>query len=481
MKQDTVAQENELNRPLVVDLDGTLIHTDLLFEALLLLIKKNPFYIFVCLSWIFKGRAYLKNKVFSKVQIPCELLPFNHQLLEFLYSEHANGRKIVLATASPTIAAKEVQKIHPIFYEVFGTENELNLKGNNKRILLNRTYGERNYDYIGNSESDLKIFESAKFSYLVNPTKLLEKKARKISNLKNVWKSKKAHWGILKSLRVYQWVKNLLLFVPLITSHTFTSLEQFSNALIGFITFGLIASAGYIVNDLFDLNADRAHPRKCKRPFASGEVSIPVAFIIFAVLLLLGFYAASTLGQHFFSIVLVYLTTSISYSFYLKKIALYDVFILALLYSVRIFAGAIAIKVELSFWLIAFSTFIFLSLAFIKRFSELIQISTEQNLSKRGRQYFKGDLVLLQTMGVASGFLSVVVFSLYINSSEVVKLYAQPKLLWAISLVFLFWISRIWLLTIRGEVDEDPIVFAIKDKTSYFTFVIISIIILIST
>lgn len=480
MKQNTVTQENELNRPLVVDLDGTLIHTDLLFEALLLLFKKNPLFIFVCFFWIFRGRAYLKSKVFSKIQIPYELLPFNHQLLEFLHSEHSKGRKLVLATASPTFAAKEIQKIHSIFNEVYGTENELNLKGNNKRQLLNQIYGERNYDYIGNSESDLKIFASAYSSYLVNPTNALEKKARKISDLQNVWKTKKTLWGILKSLRVYQWVKNLLVFVPLITSHTFNSLEQFSDALVGFIAFSLIASAGYIINDLFDLNADRGHPRKCKRPFASGEVSIPVAFIIFVVLLLLGFYAAITIGHHFYTILVVYLTTSVSYSFYLKKIALYDVFILALLYSVRIFAGAVAINVELSFWLIAFSTFIFLSLAFIKRYSELIQISNEQNLSKRGRQYFKGDLTLLQTMGVASGFLSVVVFSLYINSSEVVKLYSQPKLLWAISLVFLFWTSRIWLLTIRGEVDEDPIVFAIKDKTSYFTFLFISIIILIS-
>lgn len=480
MKQNTIAQANELNRPLVVDLDGTLIHTDLLFEALLLVLKKNPFYIFVCFFWIFRGRAYLKSKVFSKVRIPFELLPFNHQLLEFLHSEHVKGRKLVLATASPTFAAKEIQKTHPIFDEIYGTENELNLKGNNKRTLLNQMYGERNYDYIGNSKSDLKIFSSAHSSYLVNPTNALEKKARKISDLKNVWKTKKTFWGILKSLRVYQWVKNFLVFVPLITSHTFNSLEQFSDALVGFIAFSLIASAGYIINDLFDLNADRGHPRKCRRPFASGEVSIPVAFVIFVVLLLLGFYAAITLGHLFFTILAVYLTTSVSYSFYLKKIALYDVFILALLYSVRIFAGAVAINVELSFWLIAFSTFIFLSLAFIKRYSELIQISNEQNLSKRGRQYFKSDLTLLQTMGVASGFLSVVVFSLYINSAEVVKLYSQPKLLWAISLVFLFWISRIWLLTIRGEVDEDPIVFAIKDKTSYFTFLFISIIILIS-
>jgi 4-hydroxybenzoate polyprenyltransferase len=480
MKQDTLVPTNELNRPLVVDLDGTLIHTDLLLEAILLLFRKNPFYIFLCLIWILKGRAYLKSKVFQKIHIPYELLPFNHNLIEFLKSEHDTGRKLILATASPSTAAAEIVRIHSFFDEVFGSNEAINLKGHKKRLLLDQHFGKGNYDYIGNSNSDLKIFESAHFTYLVNPSKALENRTRKISDLKHVWKTESSMWNIFRSIRVYQWVKNLLIFVPLVTSHTFNSLNHISNALIGFIAFCLLASAGYIINDLFDLNSDRTHPQKSNRPFASGKVSISTAFIVFIFLFTAGFLAAFTLGYVFFIIALIYLTTSVNYSLFLKKIALYDVFILALLYSIRIFAGAVAIKVQLSFWLIAFSTFIFLSLAFIKRFSELIQISNEQNLSKRGRQYHKGDLSILQTMGIASGFLSVVVFSLYINSSEVVKLYSQPKILWAISLVFLFWISRIWLLTIRGEVDEDPIVFAIKDKTSYFTFLFIFVIILIS-
>jgi 4-hydroxybenzoate polyprenyltransferase len=247
-----------------------------------------------------------------------------------------------------------------------------------------------------------------------------------------------------------------------------------------FLAFNLVASAGYLLNDLLDIASDRRHPRKKFRPVASGKIPVTKALIIAVVFLAGGLIFAATLNLFFFAVLLFYFFTSFSYSLFLKKIVLYDVFILAFLYSIRVFAGAVVIDVALSFWLIAFSTFMFLSLAFVKRYSELMQIDDAADLKNRGRGYVVEDLNLLQVMGVVSGFLAIVVFSLYINSPEVTQLYSNPKILWATSFLFLFWVSRIWLFTTRGKMTDDPIVFAIKDVTSYVIFLLAGILIWIA-
>lgn len=479
MIEKPLCQPNKSSTPLVVDLDGTLIYTDLFFEGFILLLKKNLFFIFICFAWLLKGRVYLKNKILANIQISYKFLPYNIELLEFLKTESVKGRKIVLATASLKAQAKQIAELFPIFEEVFGTENSNNLKGSNKEQLLVKQFGKGKFDYVGNSHSDLKIFASCRYSYLVNPSKSLLRKTKKISVLKNVWKNKKESWiTYIRAIRAYQWVKNLLIFVPLLTSHSFSSLNLIIQDLKAFISFSLIASAGYLINDLLDLNSDRSHPTKRYRPLASGELRILSATILIFIFLAGGLFIASGIGLLFLTILLLYFITSITYSLFIKRIALYDVFVLALLYSLRIFAGGIVIDVSLSFWLIAFSTFIFLSLAFIKRYSELIQIdNNESSLKSRGRQYSLVDINLLQIMGIVSGFMSAIVFSLYINSSEVVKLYKNPNLLWGMSLLFLFWISRMWLMTVRGKMTDDPIIFAIKDKTSYFIFLLLGLII----
>lgn len=479
MTENPLYQPIDKNTPLVVDLDGTLIYTDLFHEGIISLLKKNLLFLFICFAWLFKGRVYLKNKIFANIQISYKLLPYNIELLEFLKTESEKGRKIVLATASLKSQANEIGELYPIFEEIYGTDNSINLKGSNKEELLVKQFGKGKFDYIGNSQSDLKIFASCRYSYLVNPSNLLLKKTKKISVLKNVWKHNKESWiTYIKAIRAYQWVKNLLIFVPLITSHSFNSLNLIIQDLKAFVSFSMIASAGYLINDLLDLNSDRSHPTKRYRPLASGELRIVSATILLFIFLTGGFYIASGIGLLFVAILLLYFITSITYSLFIKRIALYDVFVLALLYSLRIFAGGVVIDVSLSFWLIAFSTFIFLSLAFIKRYSELIQIdNNESSLKSRGRQYSLVDLNLLQIMGIVSGFMSAIVFSLYINSSEVVKLYKNPNLLWGMSLLFLFWISRMWLITVRGNMTDDPIIFAIKDKTSYFIFLLLGLII----
>jgi 4-hydroxybenzoate polyprenyltransferase len=282
----------------------------------------------------------------------------------------------------------------------------------------------------------------------------------------------------LKAIRAYQWVKNLLIFVPLITSHSFFSIKPLTLAVMAFVSFSLVASAGYLINDLLDLNADRNHPRKRSRPLASGEISILHGIVLSIVLLIAGFYLASRLNHLFWIIVLFYFFTSLSYSIFLKRIVLYDVFVLAVLYSTRVFAGGVATNILLSSWLIAFSTFIFLSLAFVKRYSELSQVDDNDSLEKRGRGYFVEDIHLLKTMGVVSGFLSVVVFSLYLDSPDVSQLYSNPRILWITSLLFLFWVSRMWMLTVRGKMTDDPIIFTLKDWISYLIFCLVGLCIL---
>jgi 4-hydroxybenzoate polyprenyltransferase len=473
-------QISTANFPLVVDLDGTFIHTDILHEAIIMLLKKNPVYFLVLPFWFLKGKVTFKNKIFEIVTPRYELLPNNKPLLSFLHNESASGRKLVLATASLASSAKEISAIYPIFNEIYGTET-VNLKGSNKLNILINKFGEFQFDYIGNSHSDLSIIASSRYSYLVNPSKSLERKTRKISNLKYVWKSAKTGWrDYIKAIRAYQWLKNLLIFVPVITSLSFYSFSTLLQAAAAFFAFSFTASSGYVINDLMDLSADRAHPRKRFRPFASGKLSIPSGVALCFVLLTSGLFIASQLNTLFLFITMGYFIISVSYTLYLKKIVLYDVFILALLYSTRIIAGGVVTKISISFWLIAFSTFIFLSLAFVKRYSELMKISDKKGLVDKGRGYTNQDLTLLQVMGIVSGFLSVVVFSLYIDSAEVARLYSHPKLLWSASLLFLFWVSRIWLLTNRGEMTDDPIVFAIKDVSSYIIFFLIAVIMFFS-
>jgi len=469
----------DVDYPLVVDLDGTLINTDLLYEGFILLLRKNPLYLFLCLIWIFRGKAYLKSRILETVHIPAELLPYNKEVLDLLKKEAGSGRKLILATASPLSNALAIAKTHPIFYKVYGTENNINLKGKEKLKILVSEFGKSKFDYIGNSHSDVQIFSSARYSYLVNPTFLVKTKAKKNSEVKQIWNFKKGSFrSYLKAIRAYQWVKNLLIFVPLITSHSFFSIKPLTLAVMAFVSFSLVASAGYLINDLLDLNADRIHPRKRFRPLASGKISILHGIVLSIVLLTAGFYLASRLNHLFWIIVLFYFFTSLSYSVFLKRIVLYDVFVLAVLYSTRVFAGGVATSILLSSWLIAFSTFIFLSLAFVKRYSELFQVDDNDSLEKRGRGYFVEDIHLLQTMGVVSGFLSVVVFSLYLDSPDVSLLYSNPRILWITSLLFLFWVSRMWMLTVRGKMTDDPIIFTLKDWISYLIFCLVGLCIL---
>jgi 4-hydroxybenzoate polyprenyltransferase len=270
------------------------------------------------------------------------------------------------------------------------------------------------------------------------------------------------------ALRVHQWVKNLLIFVPVILDHKLFQGAAMAKAAIGFTAFCGAASGGYILNDILDLEADRRHATKRYRPFASGALP-PALGVALAPLLMLGsiWLSWALLSSRFVAGLGLYVVLTTAYSTYLKRIAVLDVILLAGLYTLRVLAGVAAAHVRFSTWLLAFSMFLFLSLAFLKRYAEISALDPAADDRVRGRGYLRGDREWLGSMGSSSGYLSVLVLALYINSDQVVALYHTPLLLWLVCPLLLLWISRMWLRAYRGQIHEDPIVAAVRDPLSY--------------
>lgn len=459
----------ETSFPLFVDLDGTLIKSDLLIESFLALVRLNPLWFFLVPIWILRGKAYLKQQIVDHVEIDANLLPYNSTFLEYLNSEVAGGRKLILATASNEKLAWQVADHLGIFQSVLASNRNLNLSGKLKLKAMLEECGEGQFDYAGNAAVDLQIWPHARYAILVNTEKRVEKAARQTANLQQVFEERATGpVPYLKAMRVHQWLKNLLLFVPLLTAHEWHNILLIFNALIGFLAFSLCASSVYLLNDLLDLPSDRGHPRKRKRPFAAGDVPFSRGGVLMLLLLFMGLSVAAALSWAFLGVLLVYLAFTLAYSLRLKAVALIDVLILAGLYTLRVIAGAAAIDVVPSFWLLAFSMFVFLSLALVKRCSELDALIEMNGEATMGRDYRVSDLGYLHSMGTASGYLSVLVLALFINSPDVTERYTHPELLWLLCPTILYWISRIWLKTRRGEMHDDPLIFAIRDRGSRF-------------
>lgn len=472
---------NQLNIPLVVDLDGTLIKTDLLLEGFYAMIKDKPFLFFRALPWLLRGKAYFKNQLARRVNIKAKSLPYNADFLEYLRNELPQGRKIILATASVKEFAVSVSSHLGIFSDVLSSENTINLSGKKKLKLLIEKYGEKGFDYAGNSGPDLHIFPHARNTILVNPTPGVLKAAEKNSNIKQVFNSGNGSLlAYFRAARVYQWVKNLLLFVPLTTSHSWNNESAIINVILGFISFSLCSSAGYLFNDLLDLNADRNHPRKKLRPFASGTISIWNGSALMITLQVIGLSIAAALNWKFFALLALYSLINLAYTLNLKTYVLIDVLVLAGLYTLRIISGAVLANVPLSFWLFAFSIFIFFSLALIKRCSELITLLKANREEASGKDYNVSDIGYLREMGIASGYLAIVIVAFYINSPNVSTLYKRPEMLWMICPALFYWISRLWLKTGRGAMTDDPIIFSIKDRGSRIVLEAILLIILLA-
>jgi 4-hydroxybenzoate polyprenyltransferase/phosphoserine phosphatase len=448
-----------------VDLDGTLVRTDLLTESICRLMRR-PWLIPLLLVWLLKGRAHLKREAARRTAIEPDGLPYNKELLEWLREERSRGRKLLLVTSADEILASRISAYLGVFDEVLGSDGIRNLKGANKQQVLVSRFGEGGYDYAGDSHADVPVWRSCRAAVLVNAAPALADRVRSAKPLERVFARAEGNWrACRRALRLHQWAKNLLIFIPLVTAHRLAETELLLRSLLMFLAFGLGASATYLINDLNDLDSDRRHPTKRERPFASGAA--PIAFAAVLIPLLLGgaLVLVSLLGWPAAGVLLGYFAVTCLYSWYLKRVVLVDVFALAFLYTWRVIAGHVATGVAYSAWLLSLAIFCFLSLALAKRVSELAQSQTPEGALDRG--YRAADRALLDMFGVSSAFLSALVFALYINSEKVVSLYRKPVLLWLLWPVLLYWLCRIWLLAHRGELHEDAIVFALRDPLTY--------------
>jgi 4-hydroxybenzoate polyprenyltransferase len=456
--------------PLVIDLDGTLLHSDLLLESGLIFFRSRPLHFLSPFKWLTSGKAHLKEQLAKATSLDVANLPYNSEVIKLIEEEKLKGRQIILATASHKIYADQIASHLNLFDKVYATEGRINLVSFVKRDLLIREYGKQGFDYAGNSQDDLPIFAAARLAYLVNPERGVQTKAYANGNLERVLFEKSdpiKTWT--KALRLHQWLKNLLIFVPLLASHQFSNPSLILNCLFAFFLFGLCASSVYLLNDLLDLVDDRHHRTKRHRPFASGQLSIKSGLLAFPTLLFLAFSNALTFLPWKLSLALgVYFTLTLMYSFIFKRRMVADVIALAMLYTLRIIAGVFACELTLTFWMLAFSMFIFLSLALVKRYAELLkEPQTKDKMEKtRGRGYCPDDLQMVSSLGAASGYLAVMVLALYIQDQTIISLYKHPKMIWLACPLLLYWISRTWLLTHRGEMHDDPIVFAMKDRIS---------------
>jgi 4-hydroxybenzoate polyprenyltransferase/phosphoserine phosphatase len=455
---------------LCVDLDGTLVRGNVLWECVLVLLKTRPTTLLLLPFWLLSGRAALKQKLAARIHLNPAHLPYRQQVLDLLCQEKASGRRIALATAADRELAETISSYLGLFDEVHASDGQLNLKGANKAAFLVQHFSETGFEYVGDSAADVEVWRNASAAYVVG-TQARADQAAAVTTLKGIILEPHASFRTsvriwINALRGHHWAKNLLLFLPLALSHNL-AIEPLARTLAGFALFGFCASGLYILNDLLDLHSDREHPWKKERPFAAGEISIPgglvASFILLFSALGLGFFLDVQFG---FALV-GYAALTMLYSLYFKKIALLDVFVLSSFYSFRILAGALISSTPLSQWFLAFSMFFFLSLAMAKRYSELLHASELVETGNSGRGYRTGDRELLLSLGVGSAFSAVVILSLYVHSPDVSLLYSSPEYLFLLCPIVLYWLSRTWLQAHRGELKEDPVTLAIRDPVSY--------------
>jgi 4-hydroxybenzoate polyprenyltransferase/phosphoserine phosphatase len=488
------AAANIAEMPLCVDLDGTLVKSDTLVDTVLVLARQDPASLLRFPAWIAKGKAAFKRRVSSLAEIDVERLPYNRPLLEYLREEHAKGREIWLATGADTLLADRVAAHLRIFAGVLASDGAVNLTGKNKLAAFEGRFA-KGFCYIGNARPDLGLLTCCMEPMVANPHRGLSAglRAARVTPARTFADSISPAKAWVKAIRLHQWAKNALVFLPLVLAHVREAGPVVATCM-AFLSFGFAASATYIVNDLLDLEADRHHARKRRRPFAAGDLSpiagIATSVVFLASALALAFAVPRVLGLlsptfhmqgpgPFLEWLAIYIVVTMAYSLRLKRMVLVDVIVLSGLYTIRLLAGSAAAGVPISPWLAAFSIFFFLSLAFVKRFSELeaMREGTEAPAATavKGRGYRVSDLEQVRSFGTASGCASVVVFSLYIGLNTAAReLYPHYGRLWLLVPVLLLWLFRLWLLASRGDLHEDPVVYAITDRRSLLLGVLVA-------
>ena len=453
--------------PLVIDLDGTLIRTDLLHESTLKLLRVAPHLALALPLWLAGGKARLKRRIADRVALDIASLPFDGALVEWIRTERASGRRTVLCTASDARYADAVAQHLGVFDEVIASDGTTNVSAERKATRLVQRFGDKGFDYAGNSSDDLRVWAKARSAIVVGASPGVRARAKQRFSVEREFNRPAADlttWR--RALRLHQWLKNLLIFLPLAGAYRFFEPALLAQAVLAFVAFGLCASSVYILNDLMDLESDRLHPRKRMRPFASGALAAAPGLVVSGLLLFASFVLAALVTPAFLAWLGAYFGLTLAYTFFLKRRVLVDCLVLGALYTLRIVAGCAAVGLPPSFWLLAFSLFFFLSLAFVKRYSELLLLTRAGRDDAHGRGYQAADLSLVQTMGVASGFAAVLLMALYINGDTVLRLYTRPEVLWLTIPVTLYWVSRIWMQAHRGNMDDDPLLFALRDRYS---------------
>jgi 4-hydroxybenzoate polyprenyltransferase len=460
------AMESEPRRaPLAVDLDGTLIRTDIFFESILRFIFASPQKIPLLLCWLMRGRAYAKARLAESCPIDAALLPYDERVLAWLNEERANGRTLALATASDARAARAVADHVGLFDDVFASDGQTNLKSARKAERLSRAYP-GGFVYAGNERADVKVWRAAQGAVVVNGGAGLSRAAARACAVEREF-PRQGNWleALFRAIRPQHWTKNALVFLPMITGQGWGNLETWTAASLAFWALSLTASAIYLFNDAADIVADRKHPRKRRRPFASGDLPLAWGLAAAVLLLLLGGSLAVRAG--ILELTLLYAGATLAYTLWLKRYALMDVFLLAGLYTLRIVMGGMATGYFASSWLLAFSCFFFLSLALVKRVAETRDLDARGGGSVERRGYVSGDTHILSIMGVSAGFTAALVLALYLQDEASAARYSEPFLLWGLPAACLLLVCRFWLKASRGDMHDDPIVFAARDPWSW--------------
>ncbi len=455
-------------KPLFVDLDGTLLLNDSVQEVFWRFLLQHPWLACLALWQLFThGRAAFKHFIAQHIGLQTAQWPLNPEVIEFLKKEKTTGRQIILLTASHESIAKKIVMPLNIFDQIVGSTETRNFKGQQKLEWINTHFPQQLFDYAGNSPDDYILWQHCDTAIVVNPHTAVYKRAKKLNpNILLIRNTPKFHTLWQRVLRLPQYSKNLLIFVPLLLSGQLATPSLIMHTLLAFCAFSCVASAGYILNDLLDLDYDRMHPHKKSRPLAAGYINFSTGCLTLLSLLLLAIMLSAPLGLLFSSTLIIYFITSLSYSFFFKKIAVLDVFILSALYLLRIAAGSSATMIAISPWLFAFALFFFLSLAYLKRFIEIEKLDSSDTINGRG--YTKKDLLLVNISGVSLGFLSVLIFALYLSSKATIAIYHYPNGLWLIALILLYWINHLWYAANHHKIHDDPIHYALLDPVSLF-------------
>ena len=481
-RTDRRADVAERPVPLVVELEGTLVGSDLLIESLFTLAKRSPLGLLMVPFWLAGGKASLKRRLAEEAAPDVRTLPYRQDLLDYLEAEKRRGVPIILVTSADESVAKEVARHLGLFDAVLASDGTTDLSGDRKRDRLVAEFGAHGFDFVVGSRRDRSVWHAARAAILVHPRSGLSAEVARTTRVARVLEGgSSSFYYYFRALRPYQWLKNTLVFAPLLAAHRLGEADLLADAFLALVAFSLCASSAYILNDLMDLPSDRHHPRKKNRPLASGRVRPAHAVAMIPILLASGITCALLLPPSFLGVLAVYYCLTLAYSFRLRDMVILDVLALAGLYTMRVMAGSAAVGIAPSAWLLAFCVFLFFSLAMVKRYAELVAMRAIEGSHAHARGYLLEDSELLAALGGASGFLSVLVLALYITSDTADTLYGRQQFIWLVCVLLLYWISYMWLMAHRARMHDDPLVFALRDRVSQTVIVLMAVILFVAT